>query len=127
MIRGLRAERAREVADQLLKHGAPGAHARNELGITKTLKARPLEAAGASAARFAVGAAAPLILAALSPARQMVPVLVRASLSSLAGLGALGAGAGGACVARGAARSVIWDVPGKAVTAAVGANSGHAA
>jgi VIT1/CCC1 family predicted Fe2+/Mn2+ transporter len=94
--RGLDADLARRVADQLMAHDALGAHARDELGIMGPLAARPVQAALASAASFAVGAALPLLLSAVVPAARVIPVVAAASLVFLAGLGGLAARIGGA-------------------------------
>jgi VIT1/CCC1 family predicted Fe2+/Mn2+ transporter len=119
--RGLDPALARQVADQLMAHDALGAHARDELGISETLKARPLQAAFASAASFSAGAAMPLAVSAAAP-QAMLPAFVAASsLASLAILGALAARAGGASVATGALRVLFWGAMAMAVTAGVGA------
>ncbi len=119
--RGLDPALARQVADQLMAHDALGAHARDELGISDTLKARPLQAAAASAASFSVGAAMPLLVSAVAP-RAVLPALVAAtSLIFLAILGALAAEAGGAGVVRGATRVMFWGALAMAVTSGVGA------
>jgi VIT1/CCC1 family predicted Fe2+/Mn2+ transporter len=118
--RGLTPELAEQVADQLMAHDALGAHLRDELGMSDVSRARPLQAALASAAAFSVGAALPVCLAALLPVAR-VPVAV--SASSLALLGALGAAAarlGGAPLARGAARVVFWGAVAMACTALIG-------
>jgi VIT1/CCC1 family predicted Fe2+/Mn2+ transporter len=118
--RGLQPALAREVADQLMAHDALGAHARDELGFSDLHTARPLQAAWASAATFAVGAAMPMLIALLSPpAFVIVPVAV-GSLFFLALLGALAAGAGGANLLVGAARVTLWGALAMAATAAVG-------
>ena len=118
--RGLKPDLARTVALQLMEHDALGAHARDELGISEHFTARPLQAALASAATFAVGAALPLIAAALCPLSMMVPVVACASLGSLALLGALAARSGGASPSVGAARVTFWGALAMAATAAVG-------
>ena len=120
VARGLDADLARQVARQLMAHDALGAHARDELGITAELAARPLQAALASAATFAVGAALPLAVVVLAPAAAVVMV-VAASLVLLAALGAVAAGVGGASALVGAARVTFWGALAMAVTAAVGA------
>jgi len=125
--RGLEPSLATEVADQLMAHDALGAHARDELGFSETHAARPIQAAWASAATFAVGAALPLLIALLSPpAFLIVPVAV-ASLLFLALLGALAARAGGASLLVGAARVTLWGALAMAATAAVGAALGTVA
>jgi VIT1/CCC1 family predicted Fe2+/Mn2+ transporter len=119
--RGLEPALARQVADQLMAHDALGAHARDELGLSAVHAARPLQAALASAATFAVGAAVPLLLALLAPHAWLVPVVSGGALLSLAGLGALAARAGGARPAVGAARVCAWGAVAMAATAAIGA------
>jgi VIT1/CCC1 family predicted Fe2+/Mn2+ transporter len=119
--RGLDAELANKVADQLMAHDALGAHARDELGISETLSARPVQAALASAASFAVGAALPLAVTAAVPEAQLIPVVAGTSLLFLALLGALAARAGGAGVAIGAFRVTFWGALAMAATAGVGA------
>lgn len=118
--RGLDESLARQVATALTAHDALEAHARDELGITETLKARPVQAALASAAAFAVGAAVPIAAAVLAPARLVGPATVAATLLTLATLGALAASAGGAAVLRGAVRVTFWGALAMAVTAGVG-------
>jgi VIT1/CCC1 family predicted Fe2+/Mn2+ transporter len=119
--RGLDAELAREVARQLMAHDALGAHARDELGITAELAARPLQAALASAATFAIGAALPIAVVVLVPPASVVMVVGGASLVLLAGLGGIAAGVGGASPWVGAARVAFWGALAMAATAAVGA------
>jgi len=118
--RGLDRELALAVARQLTAHDALGAHARDELGISEVLAARPVQAALTSAATFALGAALPLAAAALSPLDLIVPVVSAASLISLAALGAIGARTGGAGALRGAARVAFWGAAAMALTAAIG-------
>jgi VIT1/CCC1 family predicted Fe2+/Mn2+ transporter len=119
--RGLDPALARQVADQLMAHDALGAHARDELGISDTLKARPLQAALASAASFSAGAAMPLAVSAIAPLSAL-PLLVAAiSLISLAILGGLAAEAGGAGIVKGAVRVMFWGAIAMAVTSGVGA------
>lgn len=119
--RGLTPELAREVADQLMARDALGAHARDELGLSETLAAQPIQAAFASAGAFVVGAALPLLAAALSPVSHVAPVVVGSTLVVLAALGALAAVAGGAPAKIGAARVVLWGALAMGITAAVGA------
>jgi VIT1/CCC1 family predicted Fe2+/Mn2+ transporter len=119
--RGLDPMLARVVAEQLMAHDALGAHARDELGISETLKARPIQASLASAASFAAGALAPLLVAALAPDDWRIGLVTGASLVTLAALGALAANAGGAKVAAGALRVTFWGALAMAVTAGVGA------
>ena len=107
-------------------HDALGAHARDELGITDTLRARPLQAALASAASFAVGAALPLLVTALTPETILIPLVSGTSLAFLALLGAVAAKAGGAGVMVGAVRVLFWGALAMASTAAVGALFGTA-
>jgi VIT1/CCC1 family predicted Fe2+/Mn2+ transporter len=121
VARGLDPALAREVAVQLMAHDALGAHARDELGISKTLSARPLQAAFASACSFSVGAAMPLLAAALAPRAGIIPVVAITSLAFLAILGALAAHAGGAGVTVGAVRVMFWGALAMGVTAGVGA------
>ncbi len=121
VTRGLEPELAKKVADQLMAHDALGAHARDELGISKTLKARPIQAALASAASFAVGAAMPLLVTALAPKASLIPLVSGTSLAFLALLGGLAAHAGGAGVTAGAMRVTFWGALAMMVTAGVGA------
>ena len=118
--RGLDEELADKVADALMAHDALGAHARDELGISKTLKARPITAGVTSALTFSAGAALPLLMAWLVPVRD-IPLLVSlTSLLFLAGLGALAASAGGARVLMGAVRVTFWGAMAMALTAGIG-------
>lgn len=124
--RGLEPGLARQVAEQLTAHDALGAHIRDELGLTEVHSARPIQAALASAATFAVGAALPLVVAQFSSVGD-VPVFVSAaSLVFLACLGALAARTGGANVLLGAARVVLWGALAMAATAWVGSLFGVA-
>ena len=118
--RGLSRDLAMEVADQLTAHDALGAHARDELGIHEMTRARPVQAAVASAASFAAGAAPPAILAALLPVAALTPAVVAVTLGVLLVLGAAAARLGGASVARGALRVAFWGAVAMACTAAVG-------
>jgi len=118
--RGLEPGLAQQVAEQLMKHDALGAHARDELGITTTVSARPGQAALASAASFTVGALLPLAVTALAPAQGMIPWVSGTSLVFLALLGALAARVGGARVVQGALRVTFWGALAMAVTAGVG-------
>ena len=124
--RGLEPALAKTVADQLMAHDALGAHARDELGITPTLEARPIQAALASAASFAVGAAMPLIATAIAPPATLLIAVPAASLVVLACFGALAARAGGARMAPGALRVCFWGALAMAVTAGAGALFGAA-
>ena len=119
--RGVAPELARQVAVQLMAKDALGAHARDELGISDITVARPVQAALTSAVTFASGAAMPLLAVFLSPIGMIVPVVTFASLVTLAGLGAVGAWAGGANIWHAAARVVFWGAFAMAVTAAIGA------
>ncbi len=125
--RGLDPDLAAKVADQLMAHDALGAHARDELGITSTLSARPLQAALASAASFAVGALLPLVVAAVTPGVWVIPWVAAASLLSLTLLGGLAARTAGAPVAPGAFRVLFWGALAMALTSAVGAIFGTVA
>ncbi|OAX56814.1 VIT1/CCC1 transporter family protein [Xanthomonas graminis] len=118
--RGLDAALARQVAEQLTAHDALGAHARDELGITETLRARPLQAALASAAAFCCGAALPILAALLAPAGKQVWVTGAATLLGLSLTGALAARAGGASGVRGARRVVFWGAAAMLATGVVG-------
>ena len=119
--RGLEPTLAKQVADQLMAHDALGAHARDELGISETLSARPVQAALASAASFAAGASLPLAVAAATPETMMIPLVSGTSLVFLALLGALAARAGGAPMAIGTFRLTFWGALAMAITAGVGA------
>jgi len=118
--RGLDAALAKQVAQQLMAHDALGAHALDELGISETSRARPIQAALASAASFAVGALMPLMVTAISPVAALIPLVSGSSLALLALLGALSARAGGAKVMVGALRVTVWGGLAMAVTAAIG-------
>lgn len=118
--RGLDADLARQVAEQLTAHDALSAHARDELGITPELRARPLQAAFSSAVAFAAGAALPLAAIVLAPVSHRVAIVMLASLVFLAMLGATAARAGGAPVLRGSLRVVFWSTLAMAATAWVG-------
>jgi VIT1/CCC1 family predicted Fe2+/Mn2+ transporter len=109
------------VAEQLMAHDALGAHARDELGISKTLSARPLQAALASACSFAAGAALPLLVVAFGPSANLIPVVSGASLLFLGFLGGLAAYVGNANVARGVMRVLFWSAVAMGVTAGIGA------
>ena len=118
--RGLSPELALQVATQLSKHDALGAHARDELGISNALSAKPLQAALASAASFAVGAALPLGVAAVAPLQSVMLWVACASLLSLALLGVVAARAGGSAVLPSVWRVTFWGVLAMAATAGVG-------
>jgi len=127
VARGLDPSLAKQVAQQLMAHDALGAHARDELGISKTLVARPIQAALASAGSFAAGAAMPLLVTALAPEASLIPLVAGTSLAFLAILGGLAARTGGAGVMAGAMRVTFWGALAMAVTAGVGALFGTVA
>lgn len=118
--RGLDPALAGQVAEQLMAHDALGAHARDELGISETLSARPIQAALTSAGSFAVGAAMPLLAVAVVSESILIPVVSGTSLVFLAILGGLAAQVGGASVTAGAMRVTFWGALAMAVTAGVG-------
>jgi vacuolar iron transporter family protein len=124
--RGLAPALAEQVAQQLMQHDALGAHARDELGISEALAARPLQAALASAASFAVGAALPLVVTALTPDSALIAAVAITSLIFLAALGAIAARAGGANLLAAAWRVSFWGALAMAITAGVGALFGAA-
>ena len=125
--RGLSHELAHQVASQLMVHDALGSHARDELGISENLSARPIQAALASAVSFAVGAALPLAVAALAPEGDLMPWVSGTSLVFLALLGAMAAQTGGASLLTGAWRVTFWGALAMAITAGVGALFGAVA
>ncbi len=118
--RGLSRDLALQVADQLTAHDALGTHAREELGILETTRARPIQAALASAGCFAVGAAPPTVLAALFPTGALIPGIVATTLGLLFVLGGVAARLGGAPVARGGLRVTFWGLVAMGATALVG-------
>ncbi len=120
VARGLDADLAQRVADELMANDALGAHARDELGISEVVSARPLQAALTSALTFSGGALMPLILVSVAPQARLVPVEVGATLLFLAILGALGAWAGGAPPARSVLRVTFWGALALAATAGIG-------
>jgi VIT1/CCC1 family predicted Fe2+/Mn2+ transporter len=120
MGRGLDADLARRVAEQLTAHDVLAAHARDELGITEAQAARPIQAALASAVTFSAGAALPLVVAALVPVNRIIVAVSIASLLCLAALGALAASAGGASRIRGSVRVTVWSALALLLTALVG-------
>jgi VIT1/CCC1 family predicted Fe2+/Mn2+ transporter len=124
--RGLDADLALKVADQLMAKDALGAHARDELGISEVTAARPIQAALTSAATFSIGAALPLAMVFISPADKLVYSVSAAALLFLALLGAVGAWAGGANIARATLRVSFWGAFAMALTAAIGAMVGRA-
>ena len=119
--RGLDTGLAREVAIQLMAKDALGAHARDELGISDTLSARPVQAAFASAGSFTVGALLPLLMVLFVPRGSLVWAVSGGSLLFLALLGSLAARAGGSPVGRSVARATFWGALAMALTAGVGA------
>ncbi len=118
--RGLESSLAREVAEQLMDHDALGAHARDEIGITSSAAARPVQAALASAGTFVVGAALPLIVANVIAGQHLIPAVAVSSLVFLAALGGLAARTGGASALIGATRVMFWGALAMALTAGVG-------
>jgi VIT1/CCC1 family predicted Fe2+/Mn2+ transporter len=119
--RGLTPALAQEVAEQLMRHDALGAHALEELGISRDRRARPLQAALASAASFAVGAALPLAATALAPQAVVIPCVAGASLALLTVLGGLAARVGGSRPWVGAGRVLLWGAMAMAITTGAGA------
>ncbi|MEO5624468.1 MAG: VIT family protein [Dokdonella sp.] len=122
--RGLEPALATKVAEQLTAHDALAAHARDELGITHEMRARPLQAASASAAAFASGAALPLIISILAPETALATIIILTSLVCLALLGAIAGRVGGANPWRGALRVTLWSAIAMLVTAAIGRSFG---
>lgn len=118
--RGLEPALARQVAEQLTAHDALGAHARDELGITDTLRARPLQAALASAGAFTCGAALPVLTALLAPVDKVAMMTTASTLLGLCLTGAMAAQAGGAPPVRGAIRVMFWGALAMAAAAGVG-------
>ncbi len=127
VARGLDEGLARQVAVQLTQKDALGAHARDELGISETVTAHPIQAALVSAVTFAVGAVVPLLIAVLAPVTQITLVVALTTLVALSVLGGLGATAGGAGIAKGALRVTFWGALAMAATAGVGMIFGVAA
>ena len=121
VARGLEPALAQQVAERLTARGALAAHARDELGISKALSARPVQAALASSAAFALGALLPLVVTALAPEHYLVAWVSTTSLAFLATLGAIAARVGGARVLAGAWRVTFWGALAMAITAGVGA------
>lgn len=121
VARGLERSLAGKVAEQLMAHDALGAHARDELGISDTFSARPVQAALASACSFAVGAGLPLAMAAITPWNVLLPLVGGASLVFLALLGGIAASAGGAPVLPGTLRVTFWGALAMGITSGVGA------
>ncbi len=127
VARGLDPVLAKQVAQQLMVHDAIGAHARDELGISEALRARPIQAALASAGSFAVGGIMPLLVTTVASPARVIPLVAGTSLVFLALLGALAARAGGAGVMVGALRVTFWGALAMAVTAGVGSLFGTVA
>jgi VIT1/CCC1 family predicted Fe2+/Mn2+ transporter len=119
--RGLAPALAQQVAQQLMAHDALGAHARDELELSQTMAARPVQAALTSAASFAVGAALPLLVVVVAPAGSLLAWVPATALVFLALLGALAARTGGAGMLVGAWRVTFWGALAMAITAGVGA------
>lgn len=120
VARGLTPDLAAQVADQFMAHDALAAHARDELGMSDVTRARPIQAALASAAAFAAGASLPLVMALLIPLRVLAPIVAGSSLLLLVVLGGLAAQLGGASRVRGAVRVAFWGAVAMACTALVG-------
>ena len=118
--RGLDLDLARQVSDQLTTHDALGAHARDELGLSEIHTARPIQAALTSAATFAVGAALPLLVALVSSAATLIPLVAGSSLVFLAAMGAIAARFGGSSLLLGASRVTFWGALAMALTAGIG-------
>jgi VIT1/CCC1 family predicted Fe2+/Mn2+ transporter len=124
VARGLEPALAMQVAEQLMLHDALGAHARDELGFSDVLAARPIQAALASAGSFAIGAAMPLLVTVTTPHVALIPFVAATSLVFLGILGALAARAGGAGMMKGAIRVTFWGALAMAATAGVGSAFG---
>ncbi|MGZ3378348.1 MAG: VIT1/CCC1 transporter family protein, partial [Phenylobacterium sp.] len=120
VARGVRPDLADQVAAQMMAKDALGAHARDELGISEITTARPIQAAGASAASFTVGAVLPLAVVLLAPTAWVLAGVPLAALGSLALLGAIGARAGGAGVIKAVVRVTFWGAIAMGVTAGIG-------
>jgi VIT1/CCC1 family predicted Fe2+/Mn2+ transporter len=118
--RGIEPALARQVADQLMAHDALGAHARDEIGISTVINARPVQAAVSSAGAFTIGAAFPLMVAWTIPETRLIPAVALSSLVFLALLGGLAARTGGASISVGVVRVTFWGVLAMLLTAAVG-------
>jgi VIT1/CCC1 family predicted Fe2+/Mn2+ transporter len=125
VARGLEPALARQTSEQLMRHDAIAAHARDELSITAATRARPLQAAAASAGSFVSGASLPLVVAALVPTAMLAPCVALGSLVFLALLGAVAARAGGAGMPAGALRVTFWGAIAMAATAGIGALCAH--
>jgi VIT1/CCC1 family predicted Fe2+/Mn2+ transporter len=122
--RGLDPSLAREVAVQLMRHDALGAHARDELGISEITTARPIQAALTSALTFAAGASPPLLVALVAPMQGLIVWVALTALAGLMGLGAVGAMAGGAPIGRSVLRVAFWGVVALGATAGIGRRFG---
>lgn len=120
VARGVDLTLSREVAEQLMAKDSLSAHARDELGLSEVTKARPVQAAFASAAAFSIGAVMPLLMVVVSPADMLVPIVSGTSLAFLALLGAVGGRAGGAGVVRATARVTFWGAVAMVLTAGIG-------
>ena len=120
VARGVAPDLAARVAEQLMAHDALGAHARDELGLSEITRARPLQAAAASAAAFTIGAAPPVLLTLAIPLGLVVPAVAASSLLLLAVLGGAAARLGGASLATGAGRVVLWGMVAMGCTTLVG-------
>lgn len=120
IARGVEPALAWQVAEQMTAKDALGSHLRDELGLSGGMNAAPVQAALVSAATFAIGAAAPVVVAVVAPAPSIVLWVMTGTLAALVALGAMGAAAGGASRWRGIARVVFWGIVAMAVTAAVG-------
>lgn len=120
MQRGLEKDLAKQVAEQLTAKDPLGAHARDELGITESLRARPIQAAFASAAAFAVGAIIPIVVAMVTPASMVIYIVAAATILALLLLGGLAAYAGGASILKGAMRVTVWGIVAMVITAIIG-------
>jgi len=118
--RGLMPGLAQQVAEQLMAHDALGAHARDEIGISDSARAQPVQAAFSSAGTFVIGAALPIATAWFAPVAQLIPTVASLSLVFLAILGGIAARAGGASVTRGAVRVTFWGALAMGLTALVG-------
>jgi vacuolar iron transporter family protein len=127
VMRGLEPSLAELVAEQLMRHNALEAHARDELGISATVSARPVQAALTSAATFAVGALLPLLIVLISPAVHLMASVIATSLLCLALLGMLAAQTGGSSLVKGACRVTFWGALAMGLTALVGSLFGTVA
>jgi vacuolar iron transporter family protein len=125
VARGLDRNLADQVAHQLMAHDALAAHARDDIGITDALSARPLQAAVASSISFALGGTVPYLAGMFAPEGTQIPIIAGISVASLALLGALAARAGGAPIVYGAVRVLIWGALAMGVTFAVGSLFGN--